>query len=82
MHSPSHLMSYTTTAHIHIKRNPACNDGPSGPHFLSICPGLCMPACASHACTWRYVLPLTSGRPVRRWVSVVASIAFTSAHWH
>jgi hypothetical protein len=42
---------------------------------LSICPRFCTP---SHACTRRYVLLLTSGRSVRRWVSVAASIAFAS----
>jgi hypothetical protein len=44
---------------------------------LSICPGFCTP---SHVCTWRYVRLLTSGRSVRRWVSVAEWNAFTSTH--
>jgi hypothetical protein len=67
--------SYITTPAFAYNRGPRAMAAPA----LSICPGF-LHACASHACSRRYVVLLTSGRFVCRWVPLATSIAFTSTH--
>ncbi len=77
LHSSPHSTSYITATHIHIKRSPACDVGSRTFHL----PELIARLRFAHACSRRHVLPLTSRRSVRRWVSVAAaSIAFSSTH--